>query len=42
VKLYEVVEDELNVIKGKGTIKVARELYTLVRRELAVNIFADF
>jgi hypothetical protein len=41
VKLYEIGEDELDVIKGKGAIEVSRELNSLIRSELTVYILSD-
>jgi hypothetical protein len=41
VKLYEIVEDKLDVIEGEWAVKVARQLHSLIGRELAVNIFSN-
>jgi hypothetical protein len=41
VKLYEVAKYEFDIIERERSVEVSRQLYSLVRRELAVDILAD-
>jgi chromosomal replication initiation ATPase DnaA len=41
VKLYEIAKDELDIIERERSVEVSRQLYSLVRRELTVDILSD-